>query len=265
MLELDSFRLPFPARRYGQHKGCCCALQLQPAGLRHLLWWRPWDWLVDWPPAFSPSSHKADRCRLEEADGTEGTYGFHNYYWQTYQAMRQQVGPALLTSLRDCSEVHATGYSAGASLANLFQWENHKKLNLNEVTFGPFPAWYGLPPDVGCKGKQLYRDDDPVPYLRPREDPSNLALIRHFSLPAQKMQRLAPYTSSSSWIAEPATACANDEPLDEECLRRAWGGPPRSGCSSRSIHYNSEIALKAKNHVALEYITATDAAFPRKP
>lgn len=112
-----------------------------------------------------------------------------------WQALRQQVGDQVVKALEGCEHITATGHSIGAALAavlsakekslrfeafrEVFQWEHSDRgvqqplgaaiyityigiRGRSRITMGQNVAWYGRPPDVGCRGKRLYASDDPA-------------------------------------------------------------------------------------------------------
>lgn len=162
------------------------------------------------------------------------------------QVFREQMGDKVIDALKGCEHITVTGHSIGAALAAVFQWE-HLDREMQQITMGQNVAWYGKPPDVGCRGKRLYSIDDPVPYLRQFWDGPDV--IRHALVPPQ---RLTHQKGSEKWTADSPSACNKDEPMDRECAK---------GCSSIKPHYNYRIFTGIMQHQASAYITAVDSAF----
>lgn len=198
--------------------------------------------IVDYGPAFLSRDEDGKIIKTYDRDGV---HAFHSFYWDVYDQMRSQVGEKLLQTLDGCSKIVVTGHSIGAAMSSVFQWE-HDKLPIEQITIGQNPAWFGTPPDVGCRGKRIVSEIDPVPYLRPfvyRGD-----VIRHPLLPMQALKK----KSGGGWTVEELTSCDSNEPIDQKCARY--------GCSPYSWHYNKRIYKGINDHQAVAYVAALDAA-----
>ncbi|CAJ1434918.1 unnamed protein product [Effrenium voratum] len=178
---------------------------------------------------------------------TAGSHRFHRFYWEVYEDFRAQVGSKVVEALQGCEHVTITGHSIGAALAAAFQWE-HLERNMQQITVGQNTAWFGAPPDVGCRGKRLYKEDDPVPWLR--QFWSGGDVVRHALVPGQMLA--SPRLGHQAWFAEPLGSCEANEPMDPACV---------DGCSPLGPHYNLKIGLGIGAHQASAYIAATDSAF----
>lgn len=176
----------------------------------------------------------------------EGGHRFHSFYWTIYEAMRSQIGDQVTTALKGCEHITVTGHSIGAALAAVFQWE-HMDLNIQQITMGQNVAWYGEPPDVGCRGKRLYSIDDPVPQLRQFKDGEDV--IRHAMVPAQTLTHLK---NSKNWVAKRLGSCSTDEPVDSGCV---------DSCPYWKPYYNYRIATGIMDHNAFTYVQIIDSAF----
>merc|ERR1712183_935664 len=105
-------------------------------------------------------------------------------------------------------------------------------------------------PDVGCRGKRLYSDKDPVPFLRCFVDSSDGAVVRHATIPGQLLN-----SSGGTVRAMPLTVCDADEPKDKQC---------EAGCGPWGLHYLSRIYNGIALHQADHYVAAIDVAFGAK-
>ncbi|CAE7261861.1 unnamed protein product [Symbiodinium natans] len=177
------------------------------------------------------------------------SHRFHKFYWEVYKVFRSQIGLDVRAALSECTEVYVTGHSIGAAMAAVFQWENLER-RISQITMGQNLAWFGTPPDVGCRGRRLFSDQDPVPYLRCFVDKSDGEVVRHAAVPAQK---LAYSKSTQTYKAYALYDCEADTPMDAECVH---------GCSAIGPHYTLRIGLGLSSHQASEYIKAADDAFP---
>jgi len=186
---------------------------------------------------------------LKDPSETVPHHRFHKFYWEVYKVFRSQIGHDVVAALHDCSEIYVSGHSIGAALASVFQWE-HLERGIFQLTMGQNVAWFGQPPDVSCRGKRLYGDQDPVPYLRCFVDKFDGEVVRHAAVPGQKLV----YDShDKSYKANTLTGCYSDLPMDGACVK---------GCNPLGAHYNVRIAMGLSWHQASEYIKATDSAFP---
>jgi len=188
---------------------------------------------------------KASNGTIEVSEDGSG-YRLHGFYWFVYEVFRDQIGDKVMKALEDCEYITVTGHSIGAALAAVFQWE-HLDRNMQQITMGQNVAWYGTPPDVGCRGRRLFSIDDPVPYLRQFWDHGDV--IRHALVPGQKLTH---NKGSEKWTAEAPFPCERDQPMDLNCAQ---------GCSPYMPHYNFRITAGIAHHQASAYITAIDSAF----
>mmetsp|Transcript_62135 Transcript_62135/g.116222 ORF Transcript_62135/g.116222 Transcript_62135/m.116222 type:complete len:351 (-) Transcript_62135:158-1210(-) len=205
--------------------------------------------IPDYGPVYLQKNNQTGE--IEEAFGADvaTAYRFHKAYWEVYQAFRSEIGAKVMQSLHDCTEVYVTGHSIGAALASVFQWE-HLDMKISQITMGQNLAWFGKPPDVGCRGRRLYSSEDPVPYLRSFVDYKDGEVIRHSAVPAQMLL----YSKEGHpWTALTPDSCEADVPMDPECAR---------GCSTLGVHYQKRILWGLASHQAFAYIDIMDAAFP---
>lgn len=187
---------------------------------------------------------RSDRGAVFESRDSDA-YRFHKFYWETYSAMRDQVGAKLDAALDGCKDIIVTGHSIGSAMASLWQWER-LEMPIQQITIGQNPAWFGTPPDVGCRGKRIVSEEDPIPQMRQFKD-SRGNVIRHPALPLQLLQKVR-----NTWKAADLTSCDSNEPIDPECV---------NGCSTWSLHYQWVVNTGLKAHQALTYVEDLDAAF----
>lgn len=195
---------------------------------------------------YGPVRLKRSSEGVVEGSDDDDAYTFHKFYWRVYSDFRDQVGSQVDSSLDGCKNIVVTGHSIGAAMASLWQWERLEK-PIQQITIGQNPAWFGMPPDVGCRGKRIVSEEDPIPFLRQFNENGNV--IRHPTLPMQLLKK-----GADGWSAGPLTECDTNAPIDPECV---------DGCSQLSWHYNKRVANGLKSHQALSYMADLDSAFGR--